>query len=291
MKYRNAITKSDVLITLMCVVLVVMNLGGLGSAGRERARRMVCATNMVQLMRANHLYADDWDEQFCPVMMWNPDMPAGTPPFVNRQYRKTTWLTNPGFRNYSGLDEKQVVEWSYGVMPKEYQCPSNILFREGQYNQYAILVSYAYNVSDWSGATYGNDYSRNFSCYWCGSNPDCAPFCMPTPWMIGHKRTAIEQPSEKICFSESSEWWCTWDGANYEEGWDVVGGGTWEDYAATGVYGATLYRHNEGTNLAFYDGHVEYLRKEQVYIDNGEGTGDPPDRDGSGLWFVIPTWP
>ena len=109
--------------------------------------------------------------------------------------------------------------------------------------------------------------------------------------MIAHKRTAVPRASEKLVFIDSCDWWCTWDGANYEEGWDVVGGkGTWEDYNAAGVWGPVCYRHNEGAMVCFYDGHVEYMAKEKVYIDKGESAGDKPEQDGTGMWYAL-DWP
>ena len=283
----------ELLVVIAVIALLLAVLMPSLRKAREMAGRTVCGNNEKQLMLANSLYADDWDEQYCPPMMWNPDMPAGKAPFVNRQYRKLNWVSNPDFRRYMALDDKQTVNWSLNIMPDEYFCPADKVARYGDISQFGVLVSYAYNVSDWNGAT--NDSSRNFDCYWCGggnANPDCAPTsCTPTPWMIGHKRTAISRASEKLVFTDSCDWWCTWDGANYVDGWDKVGQGNWEKYADVDVYGPVLYRHNEGANVCFYDGHVEHMAKQKVYIDKGESEGDPPDRDGTGMWFVIPTWP
>ena len=280
-----------VVIAVIALLLAIL-VPGLGRA-REMGGRVVCANNEKQLMLANNLYANNWDEYFCPPMMWNPDMPAGKSPNVNRQYRKHNWVYNPDFRKYMGLDDKQIKKWSLNIMPEEYFCPVDKVARYGKVSQYGVLVSYAYNVSDWNGAS--SDDSRNLGCYWCdpqGNKPDCAPDCNPTPWMIGHKRTAIPRASEKLAFTDSCDWWCVWDnGANYEEGWDKVGHGNWEKYDEVNVWGPVLYRHNEGANVCFYDGHVEHMAKQKVYIDKGEDAGDPPDRDGTGMWFVIPTWP
>ena len=37
-------------------------------------------------------------------------------------------------------------------------------------------------------------------------------------------------------------------------------------YKDAGTGGPTLYRHGEGANLAFYDGHAERLPKQKVWI-------------------------
>jgi len=253
MKYKGAITKAELLVMLVCIILAGLNFGGLSNAGRERARRMVCAVNMARLAQANHIYADNWDEWFCPPMMYNADLPLSE--------RYSNWLQNPDFRWYTGLDEKQTWD-DMTVMPKEYFCPTDKVARCGQVSVYDVLCSYAYNVTDWIAEL--NDY-------WNGT---CT-----SPWQIGHKRTAIPRASGKINFADSTDWWCIWWGADYEDGWDIVGHGSWEDYGNVGIYGPVLYRHSEGANFAFYDGHVEHLPKEEAYInENGQ--------DATGMWYV-----
>ena len=61
-------------------------------------------------------------------------------------------------------------------------------------------------------------------------------------------------------FSESNDWWFWWKGANYEKGWDVLQQDTIMPYKDVGSM-PTLYRHNEGVNMAFYDGHVALPEK------------------------------
>jgi prepilin-type processing-associated H-X9-DG protein len=280
-KYKSAITKADFVVTLVCVILAFLNLGGLSSMGRERARRMVCAVNMARLAQANHIYANNWDEQFCPPMMEDRLAPR-TP----TDERRKNWLTNKDFQKYMGLDERQIITGL--VLPKEYQCPTNILFKKNPEYGYGVLVSYAYNVADWDG---NPKLDLQFGCYWqtccnCTSNDN------PT-WQIGHKRTAIKRASEKINFIDSCDWWGTWYAADYEDAWDVCGqiparSITGPNYQDEGFFGPTLYRHNEGANFSFYDGHVEWLPKEKAFIDTGNGT--PPERDATGMWYVFETW-
>ena len=230
--------------------------------------------NMARLAQANHIYADTWDEQFCPPMMQDEDMPEDE--------QQKNWLTNNDFREYTGLDEKQV-EDNEAIPPKEYQCPTDILFKKGQPCSWGSLASYAYNVSDWQN---NPDPELSLMCFWIDGVGSCCS-CQPQPWLVGHKRTAIKLPSKEINFTDSSDWWCAWkEGANYRLAWDIVGHGNWDDYSEVGVYGPVLYRHNEGANFAFYDGHVEWLPKEEAFIkDTGGST--PPERDATGMWYVL----
>lgn len=45
-----------------------------------------------------------------------------------------------------------------------------------------------------------------------------------------------------------------------------------------------MYRHNEGANIAFYDGHAERIRKEKVWIqENWSSNPKMP-----GMWVAVP---
>jgi prepilin-type processing-associated H-X9-DG protein len=219
-------------------------------------------------------------------MMQDAGMPLGE--------RIKNWLTNNDFRKYTGLDEKQVEDYEL-ILPKEYQCPSDILFKKGQVSRYKTLVGYGYNISDWNGGPAEQD----ITCYWDSEDGGGVPQCDPQPWLIGHKRTAIPRASEKINFTEGNDWWASWEnGANYVQGWDELGQappfhddlpnyGDGSDMYG-GMWGATLYRHNEGCNLAFYDGHVECLPKEKVFIDTDGNLENNDTGDATGMWFVLP---
>jgi prepilin-type processing-associated H-X9-DG protein len=45
----------------------------------------------------------------------------------------------------------------------------------------------------------------------------------------------------------------------------ILGQDTITPYKQVGCDGLTLYRHSEGVNITFYDGHAEYRKKEKVF--------------------------
>src|SRR4030042_5455781 len=59
MKARNPFAKKDILAVLACALILLMNLGALGNAARERAKRAVCLANLRRLTMAWHAFADD----------------------------------------------------------------------------------------------------------------------------------------------------------------------------------------------------------------------------------------
>ena len=56
-------------------------------------------------------------------------------------------------------------------------------------------------------------------------------------------------------------------------------------YKDVGCDGPTLYRHNEGVNMAFYDGHMDYMKKDRVWNIDDWGGGRP------GMWSTFKHWP
>jgi prepilin-type processing-associated H-X9-DG protein len=116
------------------------------------------------------------------------------------------------------------------------------------------LGSFGYNSTDFV-AQYG----------WIGS---------PSSWntgssspSVGHISQSIKRASEKLCFTEGPDWWLTWDGADYTKGWDHLGQKNIQDYRdQIPMWGPVHYRHAEGINAAFYDGHVGYMKKQEAFI-------------------------
>ena len=61
MKSKTALTKKDIIVVLICLVLLLLNFGAVSSAGRRRAKRTLCLINLRQLTLAWTQYADDND--------------------------------------------------------------------------------------------------------------------------------------------------------------------------------------------------------------------------------------
>ena len=56
------IRKVELVVLVLCVVILIGSLGAVGTAGRERAKRLICQTNLRQLILAWTRYADDNDD-------------------------------------------------------------------------------------------------------------------------------------------------------------------------------------------------------------------------------------
>jgi prepilin-type processing-associated H-X9-DG protein len=128
-------------------------------------------------------------------------------------------------------------------------------------SQWDNWISYGYNLTDW----YFSD--------WFGIG------------YAGHRNTTVPSPAGELIFTESHDWWLWWWGANYEDGWDVLGQDTITPYKQVGCDGPTLYRHSEGVNIAFYDGHTAYMKKDKVWSKSAWDMGAP------GMWSTFMDYP
>jgi len=88
-----------------------------------------------------------------------------------------------------------------------------------------------------------------------GINRDPTGWKIDNPMMI-HK---VSVPSSVIFMTEGTDFHLDRNFANYLLKWDIDG--------ETRLW-AVAYRHQEGANATFMDGHIEYRQKEEVYFPN-----------------------
>ena len=247
MRHRRAFTLVELLVVISVIAVLMAILMPALMRAKETGKRMVCCSHLRSMGLANVLYADESHGWYVPII----DRTLGEDFY---------WPANQFFRRLLGYKDKQGPNESDWHAPKEYRCPTDLVsVQERQDAQYTSWISYGGNITDW---------------YLPGTNWMTMPF-------VGHKNTSVASPASELFFSEGNDWWLHWRGANYQIGWDVLGQDTIMPYKNVGCDGPVLYRHSEGANMAFYDGHVEYMKKEKAWRQESWNVGMP------GMWSVF----
>lgn len=259
-------TKGFTLIELLVVIAVISLLMAILTPALRRARelgqRAVCSSHLKTLMTATFAYATTYDGAYVPVIYTGIKSDGSTD--------QIQWLANPAFRSYLSLSsyEKGDEKIRPFDVPDEFLCPTDKISKNKKNRIYGVLCSYGYNITEFLEQYKWADEEG-------GLLKDPA----------GHRTHNIRQAAEKLAFVDGIDWWVEWTAADYRKGWDKLGQASIDDYRHKidpQVYGPTIYRHNEGADVAFYDGHVKYLKKEDIFvIEDYEANLKKP-----GMWVV-----
>ena len=132
MKTKRSLTKKDIVIILVCLIFLVINVGAMGGGGRERAKRILCLTNLKQLTLAWTDYAGDNDGFIvngaplgtaCQADPGTGDH-AGEIPWVGRDWSN---MTGEQLRECQENAIRDGALWPYCQELKLYHCPTGYL--------------------------------------------------------------------------------------------------------------------------------------------------------------------
>lgn len=262
MKRRDDSTHGFTLIELLVVIAIIgLLMAVLMPAlrmAKEMGRQILCSAHLRTLGSANELYANEYNGAFVPLK----DASRKTAPVAERQ---TWWIQNQAFRKLWAVDDYKStttgLEGSQFFFPEKYLCPSDRISKDPANAASTVLGSYGYNVTDYGWNAIN---SENYA---------------------GYKVKDIQISSERLAFADTIDWWISWDAADYSRGWDILGQANIAAYKDSpyNLHGPTIYRHREGADLVFYDGHVEYMKKEDVFIK--EDYDASPKRPG--MWSTV----
>jgi len=251
---RRAFTLIELLVVIAIIAILAAILFPVFAQAREKARAISCVSNMKQISTAIMMYVQDYDETFplyfaglcarVPNPLDPNDAPGGT--------------DGPGRRPM----------WQYQIYPylknwDVYGCPSDSPASTNVIEKFYDL-SYGYNYGYLSTLTTTAD-------------PGCPTV---TQWFAGVSLATVKRPSNTVLLADTGGRAAfpggstlgsmvnppdAWPSTNYFYGPDTVGWGQncgnyfantpGAKWANTGGF---AWRHSEGGNVAFTDGHVKY---------------------------------
>lgn len=237
-----------VVISIIALLLAIL-VPSLNKA-RELARKIICANNLKTMGMGDRIYSQECDDWHVPIFAWT------TPPPTD-----VLWFQNPLFVKIIAMKGRFNREVSEGynsaskTLPQEYKCPTD----KRTVANGGLLLNKGDNSVE--GVSYGMNSVglRAIACNngWCR--------VVNKPHTL--KASQVVRPSDKFFFMDA-EWFAVhWVSANYLVYWDLIG-----DKMSSDEWDMPAYRHREGANMVFYDGHVKYLSKKEVFkvdIDNG----------------------
>lgn len=249
-------TRGFTLIELLVVISIIALLLSIMMPAlqkvKEQGRSIVCANFLKTLGLSNAMYASEWKDYSVPISQFNPASDWGQERWVAIEEFRALIDVNAR-KNSSEMDGS---DWNDPyIWPVEYLCPSSKIPKTQQYLDqmqeefgWKLRVTYAINCD-------GRGFNEPYT---------------------GFKVTA-SNASSKLCFYDSVDWMGTRDQADYKSIWDVYG-----DVYKQETWGSTAYRHKEGINICYLDGHIGYLPKEKVYYYDQTVDSDKNDE----LWKI-----
>jgi len=240
---RKGFTLIELLVVIAIIAILAAILFPVFSRAREQARKAACVSNMKQLAQALVMYAQDWDENF-PDWRWARD--RGNPPVSGNPATPLPWY----LAAFPYVKNQDVY-----VCPSDNRCPEGgakgrMCCEDCKYTRFPISYGINEVISGWGRTSLAQwqrpaetvllgDCRASLTGSWPSSTPN-------SPGYIARYILSNQPPSD-ACGGCGK-------GINLPAMRD--------DYT----------RHTGGSVLAFADGHVKWVKWDQIKMRSYGGT-------------------
>jgi len=222
-----AFTLIELLVVISIIALLLAILFPALRRAREQAREIFCMGILRNFSLAHKQYLADTDK-YLPHTSYEPYTPWYNNDYFRKALGLTKWTDEQKQRR-----QGQIQEWLPG-MPRKFICPSaKYALKHPEEGLYPIDRSYGVNVD-------GDAIAKKMGV----SNLD-------------DKEGWVKHPSAKLFMADALDWWISYYFCHkyLEYG---------ENYVGFKTYGMTAYRHFDGANVMYWDGHCGRLHQDKV---------------------------
>ena len=235
---KKVFTLVELLVVIAVIaILASMLLPALNNA-RDTAKRISCSNVLKQFGLGNVMYASDYND-----WQW--------PEFVGPEGNRLEWPKNPVLCGYMGINADKVVKvnnsgFSNYYWPSGLICPSATGARNTQLNGWnSVSLSYGVNI------TRPAKFEASVSSEW---------YQPVSENHRGFRAADIRSPSTKLFFADATDRNVVRTRSQADRYYFVYG----EACLGSVNSASTAYRHQKGANVAMFDGHMEYLRYQNI---------------------------
>jgi prepilin-type N-terminal cleavage/methylation domain-containing protein/prepilin-type processing-associated H-X9-DG protein len=254
-KKDNGFTLIELLVVIAIIALLLSIVVPALSAAKEMARRTICRANIRSVLQADQVYSSQNNGLFIPIVNgWSPN--------------NWTWYQNPELLKIMELS-KGSMKAAEGVnftvkyndtLPDELKCPTdkrtatNGLYVDPAIGQ-VFGMSYGFNIMS-VGPIPGNSTFGGGWYYMTGGLKG---------GMHALKNTDVKSAGSKFRMLDCSDWVVDRERGDYTRYWDIEKDSLGVVDGKQCNWHKVAYRHKEGANVGYYDGHAGYLSKEDIY--------------------------
>ena len=232
----SAFTLIELLVVIAIIAILAAILFPVFARARENARRASCQSNMKQIITAWTMYSQDYDEQM-----------------VSNAYPNSASY-NPVYGHHYVLFP-YIKSWQVWVCPSAHKISAS---SSGNCNP-----TFVYTGANLGSGSYGYNPLLGYS----SSTGGAAPY-----YLVTFTLASLDDPAQTVAYAETTGTYSTTQ-ITYPDQWN-------SPYTSgCGGTGVTLGDnqadwHFGGSNFAFTDGHVKWMKKEKFGDFNGDGVLD-----------------